>query len=223
MDDPGGREARRPQAGRPCGGIDGRQYRHRACGGRKRARLSHADPDSGNTEPGKKGHAAAVRRRARRGAGAALFQSEQLSACRTAAGRRASQEGAERRPVRRSVEQSGQRQGALRIHRPGDLGADRWQDRRLYLLGRHRRHAGRHQPLFEGKAPGHRERLRGSAWLRDVRIVQAWPGEIDVGRLHYRRHWSWPRHTRDRDRQGRRCLPDSGRGSREGDLRPARA
>ena len=44
-----------------------------------------------------------------------LLQSEQLSACRTAAGRPASQDRAERRPVRRPVEQSRQRQGALRI------------------------------------------------------------------------------------------------------------
>ena len=66
---------------------DRRQYRHRPGGGRQCPRLSHADPHPGNAEPGKEGHAAAVRRRARRGAGAALFQSEQLSACRTAAGR----------------------------------------------------------------------------------------------------------------------------------------
>ena len=66
MDDPGSREARRPQARRPRGGINRRQYRHRACGGGKRARLSHADPDSRDAKPGKEGHAAAVRRRARR-------------------------------------------------------------------------------------------------------------------------------------------------------------
>ena len=173
------------------------------------------DPDSGNAEPGKEGHAAAVRRRADRGAGAALFQSEQLSACRTAAGRPASQDRAERRAVRRPVEQSRQRQGALRIHRTGDLGADRRQDRRFYLLGRHRRHAGRHQPLSEGKAPGHRQRLRRSAWLCDVRAVQARHRQIDAGRLDHRGHRTRPRHARHRDREGRRRLPDFGRGSRE--------
>ena len=196
MDDPGGREARRPQARRAGGGIDRRQYRHRACGGRERARIPHADPDSGNAEPGKEGHAAAVRRRADRSAGAALRQSEQLSACRAAAGRAASQDRAERRAVRRPVEQSRQRQGALRIHRTGNLGADRRQDRRFYLLGRHRRHAGRHQPLSEGKAPGHRQRLRRSAWLCDVRAVQARHRQIDAGRLDHRRHRARPRHAR---------------------------
>ena len=52
--------------------------------------------------------------------------------------------------------------------RPGNLAADRRQGRRLHLLGRHRRHAGRHQPLPEGKEQGHRHRLRRSAGLRDV-------------------------------------------------------
>ena len=49
--------------------------------------------------------------------------------------------------------------------RPGNLAADRRQGRRLHLLGRHRRHAGRHQPLSEGKEQGHRDRLRRSARL----------------------------------------------------------
>ena len=208
VDDPGGREARRPQARRARGGSDRGQYRHRSCGRRQRARLPHLDPDPGNAEPGKEGHAAAVRRRAGRSAGAALFQSEQLSACRAAAGRPASQDRAERRVVRRSVEQSRQRQGALRVHRSGDLGADRRQDRRLHLLGRHRRHAGRHQPLSEGKAPGHRQRLRRSAWLCDVRAVQARHRQIDAGRLDHRRHRARPRHAGHRDREGRRRLPD---------------
>ena len=78
------------------------------------------------------------------------------------------QERAERRVVRRSVEQSRQRQGALRFDRSGNLAADRRQDRRLHLLGRHRRHAGRHQPVSEGKEQGHRRRLRRSAWFCDV-------------------------------------------------------
>ncbi len=51
-------------------------------------RLPHADPHSGDAEPGKERHAAAVRRRTARSAGTAFFQSEQLSACRPPAGRR---------------------------------------------------------------------------------------------------------------------------------------
>src|SRR5713101_1865112 len=50
----------------------------------------------------------------------------------------------------------------------GKLAADRRQGRWLHLLGRHWRHAGRHQPLSEGKAPGHRQRLRRSAGRGDV-------------------------------------------------------
>ncbi len=65
----------------------------------RRARLPHLDPDSGNPEPGKKGHAAALRRRTDRSAGTALQQSEQLPACWQASGRPAPQERAERRAV----------------------------------------------------------------------------------------------------------------------------
>ena len=84
-DDPGSREARRIAARRPGGRGDRRQYRHRPGAGRQCARLSHADRHSADAEPGKEGHAAAVRRRTGRGAGAALQQSEQLPACRPAA------------------------------------------------------------------------------------------------------------------------------------------
>ncbi len=76
-----------------------------------------------HAEPGEEGHAAALRRRAGRGAGGALRQPEQLPACRAPAGRRAAQERAQRRAVRRPVEQSRQPQGALRLDRPGNLGS----------------------------------------------------------------------------------------------------
>ena len=203
MDDPRSRKARRPQARRPGAGSDRRQYRYRSCRRSERARVPDTDPYPGNPEPGKERHASAMRRRADRSAGVALQQSEQLPACRQKAGRASAQERAERRAVRRSMEQSRQRQGALRFDRSGNLAADRRQDRRLHLLGRHRRHAGRHQPLSEGKAPGHRQRLRRSAGLRDVRTVQARPGQIDAGRFDHRRHRARPRHARDRNSQGR--------------------
>ncbi len=77
----------------------------------------------------------------------ALCQSEQLSACRPQARRRIAQDREERRAVRRSVEQSRQPQGALHLDRPGNLARYRRQDRRLHLLGRHRRHARRHVDL----------------------------------------------------------------------------
>ena len=49
-------------------------------------------------------------------------------------------------------------------------------------------------------------------------IAKSTPGGFD-----HRRHRAWARHARHRDRQGRRRLPHSGRGSRAGDLRSARA
>ena len=167
-DDPGGGKARRAQAGRARGRGHRRQYRHRARAGRQCARLPHADRDSGDAEPGKEGHAAALRRRAGRSAGAALRQSEQLPAYRPAAGGRAAQERAERRPVRRPVEQSRQSQGALRLDRPGNLAADRRQGRRLHLLHRHRRHARRHGDVPAREEEGHRHRRRRSQGRGDV-------------------------------------------------------
>ena len=84
-DDPRGGDARRAQAGRSRGREHRRQYRHRARAGGQCARLPHADRDSRDAEPGEEGHAAALRRRAGRGACRALRQSEQLSAHRPAA------------------------------------------------------------------------------------------------------------------------------------------
>ena len=63
------------KAGRARGGIDRRQYRHRAGRGRQRPRLPHADPDSGNAEP-KKDMLRLCGANSPR-ADAALFQSEQ--------------------------------------------------------------------------------------------------------------------------------------------------
>ena len=122
-DDPGGREARRAQARRPRGRGHRRQHRHRPCARRQRARLSHADRHPQHPEPGKEGHAAALRRRAGRGAGPALLQSRQLPACRAPPRRQAAQDREERRAVRRPVEQPRQPPGALPLDRPGNLGA----------------------------------------------------------------------------------------------------
>ena len=65
-------------AGRPDRRRHGGQHRHRPRPGRQCARLSHRDRHPGHPEPGKEGHAAAVRRRACRGAGGSLRQSQQL-------------------------------------------------------------------------------------------------------------------------------------------------
>ncbi len=64
---------------------------------------------------------------------------------------------------------------------PGDLGADRRQGRRFYLLGRHRRHARGHQLVPEVKEQGHRHRLRRSARRGNVRAVQERRRQVDAG------------------------------------------
>ena len=162
-DDLGGREARRSQARRPRGRGHRGQHRHWACRGRSGTRLPHADRHPQHPEPGKEGHAAALRRRARRGAGAALQQSEQLPARRAPPRRPAAQDREERRAVRRPVEQPRQPSRALSLDRPGNLRGDARQGRRLHLLGRHRRHARRRLDLSARKEEGHRHRLRRSA------------------------------------------------------------
>ena len=86
--------------------------------------------------------------------------------------RRAAQDRAERRAVRRPVEQPRQPQGPLRLDRPGNLAADRRQGRRLHLRGRHRRHARRRVDLSAREEEGHRDRLRRSARRRDVQPVR---------------------------------------------------
>ena len=65
-------------------------------------RTHHRHP--GDAEPGKKGRAAAVRRRTGRGAGAALQQPEQLPARRPPPGRPTEEDREERRHLRRPVE-----------------------------------------------------------------------------------------------------------------------
>ena len=67
------------------------QYRHRPRAGRQCARLPQRHRHPGHAEPGKEGHAAAVRRRARRGARGALFEPEQLREGVGPARRRSSQ------------------------------------------------------------------------------------------------------------------------------------
>src|SRR6516225_6770484 len=55
-------EARRTQARRSRRGSHCWQHRHRARGGRECTRLSHDDRYPGYAEPGKEGHAQALRR-----------------------------------------------------------------------------------------------------------------------------------------------------------------
>ena len=95
--------------------------------------------------------------------------------------------------LRRSMEQSGQPQGPLRLHRSRDLAANRRQDRRLHLRHRHRRHARRRVELSARNEKGHRHRRRRSARRRDVQSVRARRGESERRRLDHRRHRARPR------------------------------
>ena len=80
-------------------------------------------------------------------------------------------ERAERRALRRPVEQPRQPHGPLSDDRAGDLAADRRRGRRLHLLGRHRRHARRHVALPPREEGRHRHRLRRPGGRGDVQPV----------------------------------------------------
>ena len=137
----GRRGARPAAAGRGHRRGHRRQYRDRPRAGRQCARLPQRHRHAGDAEPGKEGHAAAVRRRSAAGAGGALHQPEQLRALFRPARRGDRGQGAERRDLGQPVRQPRQPARPLRDDRPRDLAADRRQGRRLRLRGRHRRHA----------------------------------------------------------------------------------
>ena len=94
------------------------------------------------------------RGRAGGGAGGSFQQSQQLPAYRPAHGAGAAPERAERRHLRRPVEQPRQPQGAFRLDRAGNLGADRRQGGRIHLRHRHRRHARRRVGLSQAAEAG---------------------------------------------------------------------
>ena len=116
------------------------------------------------------------------------------------------------RAVRQPVEQPRQQEGALRLDRTRDLGADRRHGRWLHLRGRHRRHARRHLDVSAREEQEHRDRLRRSARGRDVLAVLDRSGEGLRGRLDHRGHRTRPRHADHRGHQGREALSDPRRG-----------
>ena len=136
--------ARRAAARRRHRRGHGRQYRHRPGAGRQRAGLPHRHRHPRDPEPGEEGRAPPARRRAGRGAGRALREPEQLREALRPAGR-ASWRSTEPNGAiwANQFDNVANRQAHIETHRPGDLGADRRQGRRLRLRGRHRRHAGR--------------------------------------------------------------------------------
>ncbi len=101
---------------------------------------------------------------------------------------------AQRRAVRRPVEQPRQPQGALRLDRPGNLAADAGQGRRLHLRHRHRRHHRRRGDLFARAKAGHRHRGRRPERRGHVQLVRARRGQGIRRRLHHRGHRSRARH-----------------------------
>ena len=139
--------------------------RHWACGGCERARISHADPILETQSQEKKDML--------RLCGAELIevpvlplrQSEQLSACRAAAGRRSFARPSRTAccsPTSGTISTTPRR---ITNHRTRDLEQTGGKIDGSICSVRHRRHTGRRQPLSEGKAPGHRQRLRRPAWL----------------------------------------------------------
>ena len=100
--------------------------------------LSHGDRDARDAEPGEEGHAAAVRRRPAPGA-APCPTPIPATTCGIPAGwprswQRASPNGA---IWANQFDNVANRDGPLPDHRPGDLGADRRQGRRLHLRRGH--------------------------------------------------------------------------------------
>ena len=126
----------------------GRQYGHRPCPRRRRARLQDGHRHSRDAEPGEEGHAASRGRGARRGAGRALQKPEQLREGLGSARAGARPDRPGRRGVGEPVRQCRQPSCPCRDDRAGDLGGHRRHRRRLRLGRRHRRHARRrrHRP-----------------------------------------------------------------------------
>ena len=149
------------------------------------------------------------------------YSPEQLSAHRPPPGRRAARQRAQRRPVRGSVEQPGQPQGALRLDRSRDLGADRGQGGRLHLRHRHRRHHRGRSELSARAAQGRGNRRCRSKGRRHVQSLRAWRSQGIGRRLHHRRHRARPRDPHHRGHQGRQAVSDRRRGGGAGDLRSA--
>ena len=101
----GRRGARPAEAGRRHRRRHRRQYRHRPRAGRQRTRLPHRHRHARDAEPGKEGHAAAVRRRSQARPGRALRQPEQLRALFRPPRRGDRRAGAERRDLGQPVRQ----------------------------------------------------------------------------------------------------------------------
>ncbi len=112
------------------------------------------------------------------------------------------------------------RAGPYRDDRPGDLGADRRQGRRLHLRRRHRRHARRRRHGAEGAQPERQDRPRRPDGRGALQLLHDRRAE---GRrlLDHRGHRPGPHHRQPRRRARRRRLPDPRRRGAADRLRPA--
>ena len=188
------------------------QHRHRACAGRQCDGLSLGDRHPGNPEQGEEGHAAAMRRRAGRGAGGPLFQPQQLREALRPARRATGEDRKERRDLGQPVRQCRQPPRPCRDDRAGNLAADRRQGRRLRLRRRHRRHARRHRHRAQIIQQLRAHRARRSDGRRALQLLH--DRHAQIGRLvDHRRHRPGPHHQKSRRRADRYRLSDSRRGS----------
>ncbi len=196
-DDPGGGEARRAQARRARGRGHRRQYRHRACARRQRARLSHADRHSGHAEPGEEGHAAALRRRAGRGAGGALRQSR-TTISMSAAGSPTSCARASRTaccsPTSGTISTTARRITSRPARKSGQQ-TDGKVDGFICSIGTGGTLAG----VVDLSAREEDATSSSASPIRRARrctTVRPWRGQGDGGRLDHRGHRARPRHAR---------------------------
>ena len=129
----------------------GGQYRHRARGRRQLPRLPDGHRDAGQPEQDKVDTLRPTARTSA-GAGGARSRTRTTSCTRRGGSRRNWRRAAPNGAVWANQFDNVANRG-LREPRPGDLGPDGRPRGRLHLLGRHRRHAGRHRPGPRARNP----------------------------------------------------------------------
>ena len=172
------RAAERDGSLKPGGTIvegHGRQHRDRPLARRQGARLSlrHRHPRHavGREEAG----APDGRRDADRSARGPLQEPEQLREGFRALGRSSLPKTEKGGAIwANQFDNVANRQAHIEFDRPGDLGGDRRQGRRLRLRRRDRRHARRRRHVPEGQEPGDQDRPRRRARRRALQFLCAW-------------------------------------------------
>src|SRR5271165_6206149 len=160
-----------------------------------------------------------LRRRSAARAGGALCQPDELCPLFRAPRRGNRRRGAERRDLGQPVRQPRQPARPLRDDGPRDLGGNRRQSRRVYVLGRDRRHAFRRRDRAQGAQPQRQDisiRLHGLGHLQLVRASRVQAG----GQLDHRRHRQQPRNQEPRRVYARWAIPDNRRGNAADPVQP---